>query len=148
MVPFEPRTQTGLALGYALSPTGPRYEICEHDWDFDPRMGWGHTLQGSRTLGILERINMDELSPPKVRNFKALLTLVERDWGRYGPPVRQYWDEFEQMLAGEADEVEAKAMRLRRAGQAEAAARLLTRFMDANASLALERLERLIGELG
>jgi aldehyde:ferredoxin oxidoreductase len=75
MAPFEPRTQTGLALGYALSPTGPRYEICEHDWDYDPRMGWGHTLEGSRTLGILERINMDELSPRKVRNFKALLTL-------------------------------------------------------------------------
>jgi aldehyde:ferredoxin oxidoreductase len=75
MVPFEPRTQTGLALGYALSPTGPRYDICEHDWDYDPRMGWGHTLEGSRMLGILERIDMDELSPRKVRNFKALHTL-------------------------------------------------------------------------
>ncbi len=75
MVPFEPRTQTNLALGYAVAPIGPRYDICKHDWDYDPRMGWGHTLEGSRTLGILERIEMDEISPRKVRNLKALLTL-------------------------------------------------------------------------
>jgi secernin len=79
--------------------------------------------------------------------FKALLTLVERDWPRHGPRVRAYWDEFEHVLAGEAEEVEAKAVRLRRAGQSDAAARLLTRFMNANVALALERLERLIGEL-
>jgi dipeptidase len=79
--------------------------------------------------------------------FKALLTLVERDWPRHGPRVRADWDDLEQVLAGEAEEVEAKAVRLRRAGQSEAAARLLTRFMDANVALALERLERLIGEL-
>ena len=75
MTPFEPRTQTNLALGFAVAPIGPRYDICEHDWDYDPRMGWGHTLEGSRTLGILERIAMDEISPAKVRNFKALSTL-------------------------------------------------------------------------
>ena len=75
MTPFEPRTQTNLALGFAVAPIGPRYDICEHDWDYDPRMGWDHTLEGSRTLGILERIAMDEISPSKVRNFKALSTL-------------------------------------------------------------------------
>jgi aldehyde:ferredoxin oxidoreductase len=75
MTPFEPRTQTNLALGFAVAPIGPRYDICEHDWDYDPRMGWGHTLEGSRTLGILERVAMDEISPAKVRNFKALSTL-------------------------------------------------------------------------
>lgn len=79
--------------------------------------------------------------------FKALLTLVERDWTRHGPAVRAYWDEFEEMLAGEAEEVESKAVRLRRAGQRDSAARLLTRFMNANVALALERLERIIGEL-
>ena len=79
--------------------------------------------------------------------FNASLALVERDWPRHGPHVRAYWDEFEQVLAGEAVEVEAKATRLRRAGQYDSAARLLTRFMDANVALALERLERLIGEL-
>lgn len=75
MVPFEPRTQTNLALGYATAPVGPRYEICEHDWDYDTRVGWSHTLDGSRTLGILDRIPMDYLGADKVRNFKALSTL-------------------------------------------------------------------------
>ena len=41
MVPFEPRTQTNLALGYAVAPIGPRYDICEHDWDFDTRVRLG-----------------------------------------------------------------------------------------------------------
>ena len=75
MVPFEPRTQTNLALGYAVAPIGPRYDICEHDWDYDPHVGWPHSLDGSRTIGILERIPMQYLGADKVRNFKALLTL-------------------------------------------------------------------------
>ncbi len=75
MVPFEPRTQTNLALGYAVAPIGPRYDICEHDWDFDTRVGWAHTLDHSRTLGILDRIPMEQLSVEKVRNYKALATI-------------------------------------------------------------------------
>jgi aldehyde:ferredoxin oxidoreductase len=75
LVPFEPRSQTNLALGYAVAPIGPRYDICEHDWDFDTEVGWDHTLRYSRTLGILERIPMGYMGPEKVRNFKALHTL-------------------------------------------------------------------------
>ena len=75
MVPFEPRSQTNLALGYAVAPVGPRYDICEHDWDFDTEVGWAHTLTLSRTLGILERIPMNYIGPEKVRNFKALYSL-------------------------------------------------------------------------
>jgi aldehyde:ferredoxin oxidoreductase len=75
MVCFEPRTQSNLALGYATAPIGPRYDICEHDWDFDTQVGWDHTLDSSRTLGILERIPMQYLGMDKVRNFKALATL-------------------------------------------------------------------------
>lgn len=75
LVPFEPRTQTNLALGYATAAIGPRYEICEHDWDYDTKVGWPHTLDGSRTLGILDRIPMEYLGEEKVRNFKALNTL-------------------------------------------------------------------------
>jgi aldehyde:ferredoxin oxidoreductase len=75
MVCFEPRTQTNLALGYATAPIGPRYDICEHDWDYDTQVGWEHTLTSSRTVGILERIPMDYLGEKKVRNFKALATL-------------------------------------------------------------------------
>ena len=65
MVPFEPRSQTNLAMGFAISPTGPRYDICEHDWDFDTKVGWPHTLNLSRTLGILQRIPMDYLGPER-----------------------------------------------------------------------------------
>ena len=68
----EPRTQTNLALGYATAPIGPRFNICEHDWDYDVELGWPHTMQGSNTLVILERIPMDYLGPEKVRNYKAL----------------------------------------------------------------------------
>jgi aldehyde:ferredoxin oxidoreductase len=75
MVPFEPRSQTNLGLGYAVAAVGPRYEICEHDWDFDTRVGWPHTLDSSRTIGITERIGMGYLGPEKVRNFKALNNL-------------------------------------------------------------------------
>jgi aldehyde:ferredoxin oxidoreductase len=75
MVCFEPRTQTNLALGYATAPIGPRYDICEHDWDYDTEVGWDHTLESSRTVGILDRISMGYLGAKKVRNFKALATL-------------------------------------------------------------------------
>jgi aldehyde:ferredoxin oxidoreductase len=75
MTCFEPRTQTNLGLGYAVAPIGPRYDICEHDWDYDLRVGWPHTLDSSRTLGILDRIPMDHVGVDKVRNFKALNTL-------------------------------------------------------------------------
>lgn len=75
MVAFEPRSQTNLALGYATCPIGPRYEVCEHDWDFDHRVGWPHTLNYCRTIGIRERINMEYLGKKKVRNYKALSTL-------------------------------------------------------------------------
>ncbi len=75
MVCFEPRTQTNLALGYATAPIGPRYDICEHDWDFDTEVGWDHSLHGARTLGILDRIPMDYLGASKVRNYKGLSTI-------------------------------------------------------------------------
>jgi aldehyde:ferredoxin oxidoreductase len=75
MVPFEPRTQTNLALGYAVSPVGPRYDICEHDWDYDTQVGWSHTLEHSKTLGILDRIPMEHLGIDKVSRFKELSNL-------------------------------------------------------------------------
>ncbi len=75
VVPFEPRSQSNLALGYAVSPTGPRYDICEHDWDYDLNYGWEHSLDNSRTVGILERIPMEYIGRDKVKNFKALNTI-------------------------------------------------------------------------
>jgi secernin len=119
---------------------------------------WGSL--GAPCVGIFLPWYVDgELPPPLARGgetasaespwwrFDALLMLAERDWAHLGPQVRAYWDDLERVLDGEAAEVESKAIRLRRAGQRDAAARLLTRFMEANLALALARLERLIGEL-
>ncbi|NLO73363.1 MAG: hypothetical protein GX100_04535 [candidate division WS1 bacterium] len=75
MTVFEPRSQANLGLGYAVAPIGPRYDICEHDWDFDTQAGWEHSLNLARTLGILERIPMNYLGPQKVPMYKALASL-------------------------------------------------------------------------
>ena len=75
MVPFEPRSQANLATGFAVASIGPRYDICEHDWDYDIEVGWPHAMELSRTLGIYERIPMEHLGIDKVRNYKALNTL-------------------------------------------------------------------------
>lgn len=75
LTPIEGRSQTNLALGFATAAVGPRYEICEHDWDFDTHVGWSHTLDYSRTVGILERVPMQYLGKDKVKNYKALNTL-------------------------------------------------------------------------
>lgn len=71
----EPRFQAGIALGYALSPVGPRFDFCEHDWDFDTITGWTHSLNHAAAIGLAERIPMEEFSARKVREFRALSTL-------------------------------------------------------------------------
>ncbi|MGH9166223.1 MAG: aldehyde ferredoxin oxidoreductase family protein [Acidimicrobiia bacterium] len=75
MVGFDPRAMTNLGLGYATAPVGPRYEICEHDVDFDPEPAWPHTFELSRTLGIHRPVSSVAQSARKVRDFKALVTL-------------------------------------------------------------------------
>jgi aldehyde:ferredoxin oxidoreductase len=51
--PFDPRVQPGLGLGYAVAPIGPRYDICEHDLDFDPVDGKPHCYPEARRLGLV-----------------------------------------------------------------------------------------------
>ena len=75
LVPFEPRSQANLATGFAVASIGPRHDICEHDWDYDIRLGWPHAMELTRTLGIYERIPMEHLGIDKVRNYKALNTI-------------------------------------------------------------------------
>lgn len=79
--------------------------------------------------------------------FNALLALVEADWQHRAARVRESWDAFETLLADDAADIESEAVRLRRVGRRDAAARLLTRFMDSTVDRALARLETLIGEL-
>jgi aldehyde:ferredoxin oxidoreductase len=76
MVSFEPRTQSMLALGYATSPIGPRYDFVEHDWDFDDvDPAWPHALELARPLGITELMPMAAFDDRKVRVFVTLSTL-------------------------------------------------------------------------
>lgn len=52
--PFDPRGNQGLGLAMALNPTGPRYDVVEHDIDFDPKWSWDrHSIFG-REFGIPE----------------------------------------------------------------------------------------------
>lgn len=52
--PFDPRGNQGLGLAMALNPTGPRYDVVEHDIDFDPTWSWDrHSIFG-REYGIPE----------------------------------------------------------------------------------------------
>ena len=45
--PFDPRGNQGLGVGFALNPTGPRYDVLEHDIDFDADQPW----MGRENLG-------------------------------------------------------------------------------------------------
>ncbi|MFJ2030159.1 aldehyde ferredoxin oxidoreductase N-terminal domain-containing protein [Streptosporangium sp. NPDC087985] len=49
--PFDPRRQPNLGLGYAVAPFGPRYDVCEHDLDFDPEHGLPYAYPEVRQLG-------------------------------------------------------------------------------------------------
>jgi aldehyde:ferredoxin oxidoreductase len=40
LAPFDPRANQGLAIGLALNPTGPRYDVLEHDIDFEAGAPW------------------------------------------------------------------------------------------------------------
>ncbi len=62
--------------------------------------------------------------------MRDLLTLVERDFARFAPPVQARWRTFEDRIAAEAADVEAEAEADRRAGRGDACARRLTAFME------------------
>lgn len=45
--PFDPRGNQGLGVAMALNPAGPRYDVIEHDIDFDPHWSWvRHSIFG------------------------------------------------------------------------------------------------------
>jgi aldehyde:ferredoxin oxidoreductase len=50
--PFDPRVQPNLGLAYVVSPLGPRYDLVEHDLDFDPADGLPSAFGEVRALGI------------------------------------------------------------------------------------------------
>lgn len=77
---FDPRGSHGQALAYAVSPLGPRYDIVEHDIDFDPQ--WGRPEFIERALELGGRPGgapMESLDEEKVRLVHNLLEL----WSAY-----------------------------------------------------------------
>ncbi|MEV4349163.1 aldehyde ferredoxin oxidoreductase N-terminal domain-containing protein [Actinoplanes sp. NPDC049596] len=50
--PFDPRVQPNLGLAYAVAPIGPRYDIIEHDLDFDPTDGLPLAYPEMQRLGV------------------------------------------------------------------------------------------------
>jgi len=71
----EPRGKWGVALGYAVSPTGADHLNAAHDpWfeiDADPITAW-ISLDDIRPLGIVAPVPALSLGPDKVRLFTAL----------------------------------------------------------------------------
>jgi aldehyde:ferredoxin oxidoreductase len=73
MTTFDPRAQTGLALGFATAPFGPRYDVAEHDLDYDDEApSWPHALELSRPLGIDRLQPSTATTPEKVRSYAIL----------------------------------------------------------------------------
>lgn len=50
--PWDARGNQGLFLAMALNPTGPRYDVIEHDIDFDPEWAWQRHVDYGVEFGI------------------------------------------------------------------------------------------------
>lgn len=50
--PWDPRGNQGLYLAMALNPSGPRYDVIEHDIDFDPSWTWQRHVEYGMEFGI------------------------------------------------------------------------------------------------
>jgi aldehyde:ferredoxin oxidoreductase len=75
MAGFDPRAMTNLGLGYATAAVGPRYDICEHDVDFEEPPAWPNSFELSRTMGVLRPVPASAQSLEKVRGFRVLSAL-------------------------------------------------------------------------
>ena len=93
--PFDPRCMTNLGVAYATAPVGPKFDLLEHDWDFDDVAPvWPHVLGNAWTLGV-RPMPMARFAPGKVRNLRAAANL----WSAFNalglclyaaPPTRTY----------------------------------------------------------
>ena len=50
--PWDGRGNQGLFLAMALNPSGPRYDVIEHDIDFDPDWVWSRHVEFGMEYGI------------------------------------------------------------------------------------------------
>lgn len=79
--PFDPRGTKGLGLAMALNPTGPRYDVIEHDIDFDPKLSWArHSIFGEEfgfPQGGLPLATMDERRLPAISQLWQLWSAMD-----------------------------------------------------------------------
>lgn len=54
MPPWDPRGNQGLYLAMALNPSGPRYDVIEHDIDFDADWVWERHVEYGKEFGVPE----------------------------------------------------------------------------------------------
>jgi aldehyde:ferredoxin oxidoreductase len=62
----EPRGKRGVALAYAISPTGADHKEAPHDPGYE---GFGNSQHEFSQLGLLERVDRMDFGPQKVRAF-------------------------------------------------------------------------------
>ena len=74
--PWDPRGSQGLGLAMALNPVGPRYDVIEHDIDFDPTWAWDRHTEFGYEFGVPEGgIKMGTLGPERIPSIKELWKL-------------------------------------------------------------------------
>lgn len=93
--PWDPRGSHGLAVGFALSPTGPHYDILEHDIDFDPAWAWERHVAYGAEFGVpVGGLPVATLTKERFPSLVQLLTM----WSGLtalgvciyaGPPTRE-----------------------------------------------------------
>ena len=71
--PFDPRGNQGLGVGFALNPTGPRYDVLEHDIDFDSDQPWMEREGIGREFGIPSGgLKLGTLGPDRHKSLELL----------------------------------------------------------------------------
>ena len=79
--PFDPRGSKALGVAMSLNPTGPRYDVIEHDIDFDPQLSWErHSIFGEEfglPEGGLPLATMDERRLPSISQIWQLWSAMD-----------------------------------------------------------------------
>jgi aldehyde:ferredoxin oxidoreductase len=114
MPPLDPRGSQGLAMAMALNPSGPRYDVLEHDIDFDPEHAWPEHVTRAHAYGVpAAGIRMGTLDDVRVASVISLWEL----WSGLdafgvcifaGPPTRELDEDRVVTLIGEASGVEIR----------------------------------------
>lgn len=74
--PFDPRASQGLGVAMALNPAGPRYDVVEHDIDFDASRAWERHVRCGAEFGMPEAgLPLGTLSAARLTGLTNLWSL-------------------------------------------------------------------------